>query len=200
MDAIAAITYALFFIIAYLWFRFELKFSIGAVAALVHDVLFTVGLFAVTGREITLPVVAAILTIIGYSLNDTIVVFDRIREDLRIYRGRGYSYAEVMNMSINQTLSRTILTSLTTLFVVVVLYLFGGVAINDFAFALMVGVVVGTYSSIFVASPIVLLLERLRPRHALQSTREQDKAKGGRKRPDSKKKAKTSASEGEATV
>lgn len=159
-DAIAAITYALIFIVMYLWFRFELKFAIAAVVALIHDVLVVVGIFAMTGREITIPLVAALLTIIGYSLNDTIVVFDRVREDLRLYRGRGLSYLEIMDISINQTLSRTLLTSLTTLFVVAVLYVFGGVAINDFAFALMIGVLVGTYSSIFVASPVVYLWQQ----------------------------------------
>jgi SecD/SecF fusion protein len=154
-DAIAALSYALVFIIAYLWLRFEFKFALGAVIALLHDVLVTVGIFAIFGREISLPVVAALLTIVGYSLNDTIVVFDRIREDLKLYRGRDYSYAYIMNLSINQTLSRTLLTSVTTLLVVLVLFFFGGVAIHDFAFALIIGVIVGTYSSIFVASPVV---------------------------------------------
>ena len=172
-DAQGAILYALLFIIAYLWFRFEFKFALGAVAALVHDVLITVGLFAVTGRQISMPVIAALLTIIGYSLNDTIVVFDRIREDLRLYRGRGLSYPEVMDLSINQTLSRTLLTSLTTLFVVVVLFIFGGKMINDFAFALIVGVLVGTYSSIFVASPLVYLLQTMQRKQILPT--------GGRK-------------------
>lgn len=160
-DALAAITAAILFIIVYLWFRFEFRFAIGAVAALIHDVLITLGMFAVTGRQIDMPVVAAILTIIGYSLNDTIVVFDRIREDMQLYRGKGFKLLEIMNMSINQTLSRTLLTSLTTLFVVVVLFLFGGVAINDFAFALIVGICVGTYSSIFIATPAVHLWQRL---------------------------------------
>lgn len=165
-DALQAIAYSLVFIVAYLWFRFELKFALGAVAALVHDVFVTVGIFAVFGREITMPVIAAILTIIGYSLNDTIVVFDRVREDLRLYRGRDYSFLDVLNMSINQTLSRTLLTSLTTLFVVVILFFFGGAGINDFALALIVGVVVGTYSSIFIASPVVHLWDQYRGRHA----------------------------------
>ncbi|MBN2307727.1 MAG: protein translocase subunit SecD [Candidatus Hydrogenedentes bacterium] len=171
-DAFWAILYALVFIIAYLWFRFELKFAVAAVVALLHDVLVTVGLFALIGfffggRQISLPVIAALLTIIGYSLNDTIVVFDRVREDLRLYRGRGLSYPQIMDMSINQTLSRTLLTSLTTLFVVVVLYFFGGAVINDFAFALIAGVVVGTYSSIFVASPVVYLWQKLQGKHVL---------------------------------
>lgn len=159
-DALLAMVYSLFFIVLYLWFRFELKFSLGAVAALVHDVLVTVGLFALLGRQLNLPVVAALLTVIGYSLNDTIVVFDRIREDLKLYRGRGMTYLEIMNLSINQTLSRTLLTSATTLFVTVILFVFGGDAINDFALALCIGVVVGTYSSIFVASPAVYFVQK----------------------------------------
>lgn len=161
-DAVAAISYALLFIVAYLWFRFEFKFAMGAVVALAHDVLITIGVFAVLGREITIPVVAALLTIIGYSLNDTIVVFDRIREDTKLYRGRGMSLAQIINASINQTLSRTILTSMTTLFVVVILFIFGGSAIQDFALALITGIVVGTYSSIFVASPVVYLWQQWR--------------------------------------
>jgi preprotein translocase SecF subunit len=161
-DAIRAIIYALIFIIAYVAFRFEVKFAFGAVAALIHDVLITLGIFALLGRQISLPVVAALLTIIGYSLNDTIVVYDRIREDLRLYRGRGLSLLEVMDLSINQTLSRTILTSGTTLLVVLVLFIFGGEVINDFALALLVGIIVGTYSSIYVASPAVYYLGRLR--------------------------------------
>ena len=159
-DAFLAMLYSMFFIILYLWFRFELKFSIGAVVALAHDVLITLGVFALLGRQINLPVVAAILTIIGYSLNDTIVVFDRVREDLKLYRGRGMTFAELLNASINQTLSRTLLTSLTTLFVTVVLFIFGGDAINDFALALCIGIVVGTYSSIFIASPVVFYIQK----------------------------------------
>ena len=132
----------------------DLRFSDGAVVALIHDVLITVGLFSLLGKEITLPVVAALLTIVGYSLNDTIVIFDRIRENLRARKSEPYDV--VVNRSINETLSRTLITSLTTLFVVVILFLFGGEVIHDFAFALMVGVIVGTYSSVFVASPILV--------------------------------------------
>ena len=160
-DALRCVLYALVFIIIYLWFRFELKFAVAAELALVHDVLVTIGAFALTGRQISMGTIAAILTIIGYSLNDTIVVFDRVREDMKLYRGRGISFSEVLDLSINQTLSRTVLTSLTTLFTVVALYFFGGAAINDFAFALMVGIVVGTYSSIFVASPIALIWQNI---------------------------------------
>lgn len=164
-DAVLAISYALIFIVAYLWFRFELRFALAAVVALVHDVLIVVGLFALTGREITIPVVAALLTIIGYSLNDTIVVFDRVREDMKLYRAKGMSFIDILNKSINQTLSRTILTSATTLFVVLVLFIFGGNAINDFAFALIAGVLVGTYSSIFIATPAIYVWENIRSRY-----------------------------------
>jgi preprotein translocase subunit SecF len=135
----------------------RLKFALGALTALIHDVLITVGAFAIANKEFNLTVVAALLTIIGYSLNDTIIVFDRIRENLRKSRKR--DFAEVVNSSINQTLSRTILTSGTTLIVITALFVLGGGVIHDFAFALMVGVVVGTYSSIFVASPILIAWE-----------------------------------------
>jgi len=133
----------------------RLEYALGAIIALFHDVVITMGAFALTNREVTLPVVAALLTIVGYSLNDTIVVFDRIRENFRRYRRR--KFAEVINQSINETLSRTLLTSATTLIVVVALFVLGGGVIHDFAFALLVGIVVGTYSSIFVASPVLLL-------------------------------------------
>lgn len=133
------------------------RFALGAVAALIHDVIITVGAFSLMNKEFTLPIIAALLTIIGYSLNDTIVVFDRIRENRKKMRKEGLT--AVINASINQTLSRTILTSVTTLVVVVVLFLLGGGVMHDFAFALLVGVIAGTYSSIFVASPILLSLE-----------------------------------------
>lgn len=161
-DALNAIFFALIFIVLYLWFRFEWKFALGAVVALTHDVLIVIGIIALAGREITIPVIAALLTIIGYSLNDTIVVFDRIREDIGLNKARGLSLMENLNMSINRTLSRTLLTSITTLFVVVVLFIFGGSAINDFAFALIAGVIVGTYSSVFVATPVVYAWENWR--------------------------------------
>ncbi|MGD9037713.1 MAG: protein translocase subunit SecF, partial [Syntrophobacterales bacterium] len=138
------------------WFL-KLKFALGAVSALIHDVMITVGAFAIANKEFDLTVVAALLTIIGYSLNDTIIVFDRIRENLR--KGKRREFAEVVNSSINQTLSRTILTSGTTLAVVTALFILGGGVIHDFAFALIVGVVVGTYSSIFVASPVLIAWE-----------------------------------------
>ncbi|MBC8415066.1 MAG: protein translocase subunit SecF [Candidatus Cloacimonetes bacterium] len=152
--AILAIFWALLGIIIYIWWRFEFAFGVAAVIALFHDVIITVGIFSITGKEISLPIVAALLTIVGYSLNDTIVVFDRIREDLKIYRKE--SYGGVINHSINETLSRTIITSLTTFVVVLSLYIFGGTVIHDFAFAILIGVAVGTYSSIFVASPLMV--------------------------------------------
>jgi preprotein translocase subunit SecF len=135
------------------WFL-ELKYAMGAIVALIHDVTITVGIFSLFGKEFTLPIIAALLTIIGYSLNDTIIVFDRIRENLRKYHKNPLEI--VINRSVNETLSRTILTSLTTLVVVITLFLLGGGIIHDFAFALMVGIIVGTYSSIYVASPILL--------------------------------------------
>ena len=163
-DAINAIFFALVFIVLYLWFRFEWKFAFGAVVALTHDVLIVVGILALFGREITIPIIAALLTIIGYSLNDTIVVFDRMREDLGLNKARGLSLMENFNISINKTLNRTLLTSVTTLFVVIVLFIFGGSAINDFAFALIAGIIVGTYSSIFVATPVVYAWQQWRDR------------------------------------
>ena len=149
-----AVLIALLFIVVYIWLRFEKKFSVGAVAALVHDVIITLGFFAITQINFDLSVLAAILAVIGYSLNDTIVVFDRIRENFRAIRKK--TYEEIMNISINQTLSRTIITSLTTLLVLLALFLLGGESIRSFAVALIIGVVVGTYSSIYVASSAVL--------------------------------------------
>jgi len=135
----------------------NLKYALGAIIALIHDVIITVGAFALTDREVSLSIIAAFLTIVGYSLNDTIIVFDRIRENLRRFKRRPFE--QTMNASINETLSRTILTSSTTLIVVLALFILGGSVIHDFAFALLVGIVVGTYSSIFVASPILLIWE-----------------------------------------
>ncbi|MBN1637214.1 MAG: protein translocase subunit SecF [Deltaproteobacteria bacterium] len=145
-------------ILIYIWWRFELKFSFGAILALLHDVIITVGVFSLTGKEISLPVVAALLTIVGYSLNDTIVVFDRIRENMK--KKSSQELAGLLNTSISQTLSRTLLTSLTTFLVVFFLYMLGGSVIHNFAFAMMVGVIVGTYSSVFIASPVLLVLNR----------------------------------------
>ena len=149
-----AMIYALIGILIYVAWRFEWRFALGAVAALVHDVLITISFFSLFGLEFSLPVLAALLAVIGYSLNDTIVVFDRIRENFRKMRkGRA---VEVMNSSINQTLRRTILTSVTTLLVVATLLLIGGEVIKGFSTALFIGILVGTYSSIFIASPVVL--------------------------------------------
>jgi len=145
---------ALLITIGLCWFL-QLEYALGAIIALFHDVIITLGAFALTNREVTLPVVAALLTIVGYSLNDTIVVFDRIRENFRRFRGR--NFPEVINRSINETISRTILTSATTLIVVAALFALGGGVIHDFAFALLIGIIVGTYSSIFVASPVLLI-------------------------------------------
>lgn len=158
---ILAVLFAMLAILIYVTFRFKLRFAIGADAALLHDITLVVGIFALTGKEFTLPVVAAILTVIGYSLNDTIVVFDRIRENFQSNRKRKNpeSEVDVVNKSINQTLARTLMTSLTTLLVVLSLFFFGGEVIHDFAFTLIVGIVVGTYSSIYIASPVMLSLE-----------------------------------------
>lgn len=138
------------------WFL-KLKYALGAIIALIHDVIITVGAFALTDKEFSLPIIAAILTIVGYSLNDTIIVFDRIRENLRRFRRKPFE--EVMNTSINETLSRTVLTSTTTLAVVLALFILGGGVIHDFAFAILIGVIAGTYSSVFVASPVLLIWE-----------------------------------------
>jgi preprotein translocase SecF subunit len=154
MQAVMAILYALVLILIYVAIRFDLKFGVAAIAATLHDIVMSVGIFALFDKEISLAVVAAFLTIVGYSLNDTIVVFDRIREDLRAMRRE--SYATVVNTAVNQTLSRTILTSGSTLLTVLFLYFLGGPVIHDFAFALIVGIVIGTYSSIFIAAPLVV--------------------------------------------
>ena len=153
---ILALIYALGFVMIYVALRFEWKFGVGSVIALVHDVLITVGVFAVIQMEFSLAVLAAVLAVIGYSLNDTIVVFDRIRENFR--KVRETDTVEIMNLSVNQTLPRTILTSVTTLLVLIALFVFGGDSLKGFSVALIIGVLVGTYSSIFVASPVVLAL------------------------------------------
>ncbi len=155
-DGGLAMLIALFGILVYVWLRFEYRFALGAIAALVHDVLITLGFFSVLGLEFDLTVLAAALAVIGYSLNDTIVVFDRVRENFR--RVRRGSTEEVMNRSLNQTLSRTLMTSLTTLLVLVALFVLGGELIHGFATALIVGVIIGTYSSIYVASVAALAL------------------------------------------
>jgi SecD/SecF fusion protein len=154
---IAMIT-AILGIIIYITIRFEFAFAIGAIVATIHDVLLTVGIYCLMGKQFSLTIIAALLTIVGYSVNDTIVVFDRIREDLKLVRGK--SYFDIANMSLNQTLSRTLLTSLTTLLTVTMLLVFGGGAINDFALTMFIGIIIGTLSSIFVATPVMLLWHR----------------------------------------
>ncbi len=161
-QAVMATLLALGGMLIYIAFRFEWIYGVAAVLAVFHDVFITIGLFSVFGKEISLTVIAALLTLVGYSMNDSIVVFDRIRENLKIVR-RG-AFTDLVNLSINQTLSRTVLTSGLTFVTVLALFLFGGQVLNGFAFALVVGIVVGTYSSIFIASPILIfwqgLLER----------------------------------------
>ncbi len=153
-----AILYALILILIYIAVRFEPKFGVAAVIATLHDVVLSIGVFSLMNKEISLAVVAAFLTIIGYSLNDTIVVFDRIREDLRSMRRE--RYVSVVNAAVNQTLSRTIITSGTTLIVVLFLFFLGGGVIHDFAFALLIGIIIGTYSSIFIGAPLLIEWKR----------------------------------------
>lgn len=155
-----AVVVAILAVLVYIWFRFEWQFAIGAVAALVHDVVLTIGMFATLQLEFNLSSIAAILTIVGYSLNDTVVVYDRVRENLRKYKKKPID--ELLDLSINQMLSRTVLTSVTTLLALLSLYFFGGEVIRSFTFAMIWGVFVGTYSSIFVAAPVLIFL-KLRP-------------------------------------
>ena len=152
-----AILSSLVLILLYISFRFEFKFALGAIAALTHDVLITLGIFSILRYEISLPVIAAFLTIVGYSLNDTIVIFDRIRENKLVHKGM--DTIEMFNKRLNDTLSRTVITSLTTFFVVTILFIFGGEVLKGLSFALIIGVILGTYSSLFVASPLVLELD-----------------------------------------
>jgi preprotein translocase subunit SecF len=157
-SGIEALVLSWVLILIYIWFRFELRYAPGAVVALIHDVVVTAGVLVALGMEFNLQVLAALLVVIGYSLNDTIVIYDRIRENIEL-RGRTL-LEDVVNQSLNQTLSRTLLTSMTTLIVVLSLLVLGGAVIRDFAFALMIGVVVGTYSTIYVASSMLIFLER----------------------------------------
>jgi preprotein translocase subunit SecF len=159
-QAALATLYSLLGMLVYLWFRFQLIYGVAAVVACFHDTLITVGAFALTNRELTLTVIAAILTLIGYSMNDTIVVFDRIRENLRLTRRE--PLADLVNRSINQTLSRTVLTSGLTFLTVLSLFVFGGQVLNGFSFALVVGILIGTYSSIAVASPMLVAWQQWR--------------------------------------
>jgi len=152
--AIYAVGFSIVGMLIYIWFRFQFQYGVGAVVALIHDTIIALGALAITGRDIDIPTIAALLTLVGYSVNDTVIIFDRIRERIKLNRGR--PLVEVMNDAINQTLSRTVITSGLTELVVVSLFLFGGDVINTFAFVLMLGIVVGTYSSVYIASPIAL--------------------------------------------
>ena len=156
VDAISAIFWAIILILFYVMWRFQFKFAIGAIVALLHDVFITLGIFSVLDIEISAPIIAAILTIVGYSLNDTIVVFDRIRENMKVKQKDGSAFMTIVNKSLNETLSRTIITSTTTLIVVTILFFFGGEVLRSFAVALIIGIIIGTYSSLFVASPFVV--------------------------------------------
>ena len=149
-----AISLSLAAMLFYIWIRFEWQFSLGAVIALIHDVTITVGIFSFLSYEVNLSIVAAVLTIVGYSMNDTVVIFDRIRENLKKYSKT--SITDISDLSINQTLSRTLITSVTTLLALLSIYFFGGAILEGFSFAMIIGVVVGTYSSIFVAAPILI--------------------------------------------
>ena len=148
-----AITLSLAAMLFYIWIRFEWQFSLGAIIALIHDVIITVGIFSFLSYEINLSIVAAVLTIVGYSMNDTVVIFDRIRENLRKYSKM--TIAEISDLSTNQTLSRTLITSVTTLLALLSIYIFGGEILKGFSFAMILGVIVGTYSSIFIATPVL---------------------------------------------
>ena len=151
-----AIALSVVLMLIYIWFRFEWHFGVGAVVALVHDVALSIGMFAITQMEFNLSTIAALLTIVGYSINDTVVVYDRVRENLRKYKSM--ELTEVLNLSINDTLSRTSMTSVTTLLALVALFIFGGPVIQGFVFAMIWGVIVGTYSSVFIAAPLLIVL------------------------------------------
>ena len=152
-SGLLAISLSLAAMLFYIWIRFEWQFSVGAIAALLHDVIITVGIFSILSYEINLSIVAAILTIVGYSMNDTVVIFDRIRENLKKYSK--ISISDISNQSTNETLSRTLITSVTTLLALFSIYFFGGAILKGFSFAMIIGVIVGTYSSIFVAAPVL---------------------------------------------
>jgi len=152
-----AISLSLAAMLFYIWIRFEWQFSLGAIIALIHDVIITVGIFSLLAYEINLSIVAALLTIVGYSMNDTVVIFDRVRENLKKYSSKTIN--EISNLSINETLSRTIITSLTTLLALLSIFFFGGKILHGFSFAMILGVIFGTYSSIFIANPILIKLK-----------------------------------------
>lgn len=155
-QGILAVVVALFLVLIYVWFRFEWQFALGAIASLMHDVILTIGLFCLLGLEFNLSIIAAILTIIGYSLNDTVVIYDRIREFLRKYKSM--PFADLMDFSINSVLPRTLMTSVSVLLALLALYIWGGEVISGFTFTMIWGVIIGTYSSYFIATPILLLL------------------------------------------
>ena len=154
-EGILAVVLAMFMVLIYIWFRFEWQFALGAILSLLHDVILTVGLFCIAGLEFNLSIIAAILTIIGYSLNDTVVIFDRIREFLRKYKSM--PFADLLDFSINSVLPRTLMTSVSVLIALTSLYIFGGEVISGFTFTMIWGVIVGTYSSFFIAAPVLLL-------------------------------------------
>jgi preprotein translocase subunit SecF len=168
-QAFLATLYSLLGMLIYLWFRFELIYGVAAVVAVFHDTLITIGFFSLTNQEITLTVIAAILTLVGYSMNDTIVVFDRIRENLALNRRE--SLSDVVNRSINQTLSRTVIASGLTFLTVLCLYVFGGEVLHGFSFALVVGILIGTYSSIAVAAPMLVAYQDWRSKRAPKGKR-----------------------------
>jgi preprotein translocase subunit SecF len=169
-DGVLAVALAILGILIYIWFRFEWQFGLGAIIALLHDVFTTIGIFALTGIEFNLSTVAAILTIAGYSINDTVVVYDRVRENLRKYKTM--SLYELLNNSINETLSRTVMTSVTTLLALLSLYILGGEVIRGFSFAMIWGVIIGTYSSICLAVPLLLYLDVNRGTARVKSDKE----------------------------
>lgn len=175
---ITAVLLALGAMLVYIWFRFEWQFGVGAVVALLHDVVLTIGVFALLGLEFNLSTVAAILTIAGYSINDTVVVYDRVRENLRKFKQM--PLGELLNLSINATLSRTLLTSVTTLLALMALYLFGGEVLRGFSFAMIWGVVVGTYSSIFIAVPLLVYMNLRRSGLIVGDTDGDDAAEAGK--------------------
>jgi preprotein translocase subunit SecF len=156
VDALSAVFWAIILILLYVMWRFEIKFALAAILALIHDILITIGMFSILDIEISAPIIAAVLTIVGYSLNDTIVVFDRIRENIKTKQKDSSVFIDVINRSLNETLSRTVITSFTTLFVVTITFFFGGEVLRSFALALIIGIIIGTYSSLFVASPFVV--------------------------------------------
>ena len=156
-SGLIAIVLSLSAMLIYIWIRFEWQFSLGAIIALIHDVIITIGFFSILEFEINLSIVAALLTIVGYSMNDTVVIFDRVRENLKKYSSKTIN--EISNLSINETLSRTIITSLTTLLALLSIFFFGGKILQGFSFAMILGVIFGTYSSIFIANPILMKLK-----------------------------------------